>query len=125
MAKGYQANKERQEQIGSLGKALAKRAGFACEWCEGKDDLRPWDYRPDGEPSEETLALLCGRCREMAEGRRGDLHELRGIRNALWSTVPAVAEGAARVLAASREPWAREAIEESFIDEAVKVELLK
>lgn len=125
MAKGYQANRERQEQIGALGKALAKRAGFACEWCEGKDDLRPWDCRPDSEPSEETLALLCGRCREMAEGRRGDLHELREIRNALWSPVPAVAEGAARVLAASREPWVREAIEESLIDEAVKAQLLK
>jgi len=125
MAKGYQANRERQEQIGALGKALAKRAGFACEWCEGKDDLRPWDYRPESEPSEETLALLCGRCREMAEGRRGNLHELRAIRNALWSPVPAVAEGAARVLAASSEPWVREAIEESFIDEAVKAELLR
>lgn len=125
MAKGYQANRERQEQIGALGKALAKRAGFACEWCEGKEDLRPWDYRPDEEPSEETLALLCGRCREMAEGRRGDLHELREIRNALWSPVPAVAEGAARVLAKSKEAWTREAIEESFIDEAVKAELLK
>uniref|UniRef100_A0A831UF12 Uncharacterized protein n=1 Tax=Geobacter metallireducens TaxID=28232 RepID=A0A831UF12_GEOME len=125
MAKGYQANIERQEQIGALGKTLAKRAGFACEWCGGKDDLRPWDYRPDREPSEETLALLCGRCRELAEGRRGDLHELRSIRNALWSPVPAVAEGAARVLAASREPWVREAIEESLIDEAVKGELLR
>lgn len=125
MAKGYQANKERQEQIGALGKSLAKRAGFACEWCEGKEDLRPWDYRPDEEPSEETLALLCGRCREMADGRRGDLHELREIRNALWSPVPAVAEGVARVLAKSKEAWVREAIEESFIDEAVKVQLLK
>lgn len=125
MAKGYQANRERQEQIGALGKILANRAGFACEWCEGKEDLRPWDHRPDTEPSEETLALLCGCCREMAEGRRGDLHELRGIRNALWSPVPAVAEGAARVLAASRESWVREAIEESFIDEAVKAQLLK
>ncbi|ABB32888.1 hypothetical protein GeomeDRAFT_0410 [Geobacter metallireducens RCH3] len=125
MAKGYQANRERQEQIGALGKALAKRAGFACEWCEGKEDLRPWDYRPDEEPSEETLALLCGRCREMADGRRGDLHELREIRNALWSPVPAVAEGVARVLAKSKEAWVREAIEESFIDEAVKVQLLK
>ncbi|GLI39997.1 hypothetical protein KI811_02020 [Geobacter hydrogenophilus] len=125
MAKGYQANRERQEQIGALGKALAKRAGFACEWCEGKGDLRPWDYRPDEEPSEETLALLCGRCREMAEGRRGDLHELREIRNALWSPVPAVAEGAAQVLAKSKEAWIREAIEESFIDETVKAELLK
>ncbi|MBT1075612.1 hypothetical protein [Geobacter grbiciae] len=125
MAKGYQANRERQEQVGALGKALAKRAGFACEWCEGKEDLRPWDYRPDEEPSEETLALLCGRCREMADGRRGDLHELREIRNALWSPVPAVAEGVARVLAKSKEAWVREAIEESFIDEAVKAQLLK
>lgn len=124
MAKGYQANRERLEQIGLLGKALAKRAGFACEWCEGKDDLRPWDYRPEDDPSEETLALLCGRCRALAEGRRGDAHELRGIRNALWSQVPAVAEGAARVLATSREPWAREAIEESLIDETVKAEIL-
>lgn len=124
MAKGYQANRERQEQIGLLGKALAKRAGFVCEWCEGKDDLRPWDYRPEDEPSEETLALLCGRCRELAEGRRGDAHELRGIRNALWSQVPAVAEGAARVLAKSRESWVREAIEESLIDEAAKAEIL-
>ncbi|BBA69655.1 hypothetical protein [Geobacter sulfurreducens] len=124
MAKGYQANRERLEQIGLLGKALAKRAGFACEWCEGKDDLRPWDYRPDDEPSEETLALLCGRCRELAGGRKGDAHELRGIRNALWSQVPAVAEGAARVLARSREPWVREAIEESLIDETVKAEIL-
>ncbi len=124
MAKGYQANRERMEQIGSLGKALAKRAGFACEWCEGKENLRPWDYRPDAEPSEDTLALLCSRCRELAEGRKGDPHELRGIRNALWSQIPAVAEGAARVLAKSREPWVREAIEESLIDEAVKAELL-
>ncbi|RNC64959.1 MAG: hypothetical protein ED859_18015 [Desulfuromonadales bacterium] len=125
MAKGYQANRERMEQVGVLGKVLAKRAGFACEWCEGKGDLRPWDYLPDAEPSEETLALLCSRCRELADGRKGDAHELRGIRNALWSQVPAVAEGAARVLAKSREPWVREAIEESLIDEAVKAELLR
>jgi protein PhnA len=43
----------------------------------------------------------------------------------LWSDIPAVAEGAARVLAQCREAWAREAIEESFIDDALKAELLK
>lgn len=125
MAKGYHANRERLELIASYGKALAKRAGFACEWCEGKDDLRTWDQRPDTEPSEESLALLCGRCRTLAEGGKADPNELRSIRNALWSNVPAVAEGVARVLAKSREPWVREAIEESLIDEAVKAELLK
>ena len=124
MAKGYQANRERLELIGSLGKALAKRAGFRCEWCEGSSDLRPWDYRPEAEPAEEGLALLCGRCRELAGGGKADVNELRSLRNALWSQVPAVAEGVARVLARSREPWAREAIEDSFNDEELKRQLL-
>ena len=125
MAKGYDSHQERLATISALGKGLAKRAGFACEWCGGKGELRPWDYRPDAEPEESGLALLCGRCREWADGRKADPNELRSLRNALWSDVPAVAEGVARVLARSREPWVREAIEESFIDEQVKAELLK
>jgi hypothetical protein len=124
MAKGYQANRERQEEVNALGKGIGKRAGFACEWCAGKDDLRLWDYKPEQEPAPETLALLCGRCRGWADGRTATSDELRAIRNALWSDVPAVAEGAARVLARCKEPWAREAIEESFIDEGVKAELV-
>jgi hypothetical protein len=124
MARGYQENRERQEAVSYLGKSLAKRARFRCEWCGETTDLRPWDHRPEQEPSEETLALLCGRCREWAGGRPASPVELRAIRDALWSDVPAVAEGAARVLARCREPWAREAIEDSLIDDAVKQELL-
>ncbi|OGU15503.1 MAG: hypothetical protein A2076_12590 [Geobacteraceae bacterium GWC2_53_11] len=125
MAKGYQGNKERLEEISSFGKTISKRAGFACEWCGSKDDLRVWDHNPDTSPAPETLALLCGQCREWAGGRKAAADELRSIRNALWSDIPAVAEGAAGVLAQCKEPWAREAIEESFIDDAVKVALLK
>ena len=125
MAKGYQANKERQQELQSFGKSVGKRAGFKCEWCESKDDLRLWDYQPDLSPDMDSLALLCQNCRELADGRRAELNELRSIRNALWSNVPAVAEGAARVLAQCKETWAREAIEESFIDDAVKATILK
>lgn len=125
MAKGYLAHKERQEEISAYGKAVGKRGGFTCEWCERKEGLRLWDGQPDQPPSMDTLALLCQRCREWADGRKAEPDELRSIRNALWSDVPAVAEGAARVLAQCREPWVREAIEESFIDDAVKAGLLK
>jgi protein PhnA len=125
MAKGYQANKERQEELQSFGKSVGKRAGFKCEWCDSKDDLRLWDYQPDLSPDMDSLALLCQNCRELADGRRAELNELRSIRNALWSNVPAVAEGAARVLAQCKEAWAREAIEESFIDDTVKATILK
>ena len=125
MAKGYQGNKERLEEISSFGKAIGKRAGFKCEWCESKDDLRVWDYKPDSPPNMETLALLCQRCREWAAGRKASPDELRSIRNAIWSNIPSVAEGAARVLVQCKEPWAIEAIEESFIDDYVKTEILK
>jgi protein PhnA len=125
MAKGYQGNKERLAEIASFGKAVGKRAGFKCEWCESKDDLRVRDHNPDISPAMDTLVLLCERCREWADGRKAAPDELRAIRNALWSNIPSVAEGAAGVLAQCKEPWVREAIEESFIDDAVKTRLLK
>jgi len=125
MSKGYKANKERQDDINNFGKSIGKRAGFKCEWCESKEDLRVWDYQPDLSPNMETLALLCQRCRDWADGRKTTPNELRSIRNALWSNVPAVAEGAARVLGQCKESWAREAIEESFIDDDIKTEIFK
>lgn len=124
MAKGYQANRERLESISILGKAIGKRAAFKCEWCEGKDDLRVWDHQPDMPPSMETLAMLCQNCRNLAEGKKADVNELRAIRDALWSDIPAVAEGAAKVLVQCKEAWVREAIELSLIDDSVKEPLL-
>jgi protein PhnA len=125
MAKGYQANREHIESVNAFGKTISKRAGFCCEWCGSKDALKVWDHCPDRDPADETLALLCGRCRDLADGSHADLNELRSIRNALWSNIPSVAEGAAQVLSRCKEPWVREAIEESFIDDAVKCSLLK
>jgi hypothetical protein len=125
MAKGYQANRVHLEAIQLLGKTLGKRASFKCEWCDSKDDLRPWEYHPDNEPTIDTLALLCSRCRDLAKGSKADPNELHSIRNALWSDITAVAEGAARVLARCPETWARDAIEESCIDEQLKADLLR
>ena len=125
MAKGHQANQDRLNEISLLGKQLAKRAGFACEWCEGKDDLRPWDYAAKTEVDEANLALLCSRCRFLADGGKGDEQELYSLRNALWSDVPAIAGGAAAVLARHRVSWAREAIEESLLPDDLKQKLVQ
>ncbi len=124
MAKGSQLNKEHLEAVNQFGKTIAKRAGFRCEWCGGDQGLRLWEYQPDQEPAAENLALLCDDCRNLAGSKSADPKELRSLRNALWSDIPAVAEGAAIVLSRCKEPWAREAIEESFIDEALKERLL-
>ncbi|HIJ81276.1 MAG TPA: hypothetical protein HPP76_06180 [Desulfuromonadales bacterium] len=124
MSKGHQANKERLDEISSFGKSIGKRAGFKCEWCEDKDDLRIWDHQPDKRPNIDSLAMLCKACRDLADGRKADSDELRSIRNALWSNVPAVAEGAAKVLAQCNISWVRDAIEQSCIDDALKEQLL-
>lgn len=125
MAKGYQANKMRQETISVFSKSVGKRAGFRCEWCGSRDDLRLWDYKPEMSPNMETLALLCGRCHDLANGRHAGSDELRSLRNALWNNTPSVAEGVARVLARCPESWARAAIGDSYIDDDIKDEILR
>ena len=124
MAKGDRLHKEHLDAVSLFGKSIGKRAGFRCEWCAGGEGLRLWEYRPDREPCAENLALLCDACRALSVSKKADPRVLRSLRNALWSEVPAVAEGAAVVLARCREPWVREAIEESFIYEELKAKLL-
>jgi protein PhnA len=124
MTKGYEANKERQQAIAGFGKVLAKRAKFKCEWCDADQDPRPVDLDPAAEPSEATLALLCSACRELRPGKKMDTNRLRALSGAIWHPEPLVALGAARLLAASGEDWARDLIEDSLLDEATKAELL-
>jgi hypothetical protein len=125
MAKGLDAHKERQEAIAGFGKVLAKRAGFKCEFCEGDQDLRPVDLDPTAEPSEATLALLCEACRTLRTSKKIDTTRLRALSGAIWHPEPLVATEAARILAASREDWARQLVEDSLLDEETKAKLLK
>ena len=124
MAKGEKNHQDHLAAVQLLGKSISKRAAFRCEWCEGSEGLRLWEYQPDQEPSPENLALLCESCRDLVGAKQVDPRRLRSLRNALWSEVPAVSEGAATLLSRCKESWAREAIEESCIDQAVKDRLL-
>jgi hypothetical protein len=124
MAKGFDANRERQAAISGFGKALAKRAKFKCEWCEADEKLQPTDFDPAAEPSEATLAMLCEGCRALMGAKKVSGNEVRKLSGAIWHPEPLVAEGAAAVLARSGEDWARELVDESLLDDAVKDRLL-
>ena len=124
MSKGHQGNKKRLEAISSFARSISKRARITCELCEGTKDLQVWDYRPDLPPNMDTLALLCRNCRELAGGKMASPQELRSIRKALWSNIPAVAVGAGEILIRCNEPWVQGAISQSFMDDNIKSQLL-
>ncbi|HEX9593797.1 MAG TPA: hypothetical protein VGB12_10705 [bacterium] len=116
MAKGYEANKARQEHIASFGKELGRRAGFVCEWCGGKGDLRPQETDPVAEPEAANLLFLCADCRDLYGGARRDPERLRHMAGALWSPEPVVARSAAALLRRLGAAWAEETIELAGLD---------
>ncbi|RMF87443.1 MAG: hypothetical protein D6739_01660 [Nitrospirae bacterium] len=116
MAKGYEAHQERLAEIGRLGKELGRRAGFACEWCGAKEELRPVDTAPERPVELEALLLLCRRCRDLYGGASEPPERLRHLEGALWSGEPVVARSAARLLRRLGAAWAEEVIEQAGID---------
>lgn len=111
MAKGLEKHRERQAAIGRAGKTLARRSGRACEFCEDKGELRAFDTDPESEPSPDSLALLCARCRRLAEGEKQDPRTLRFLEGAIWNEVPAVKQTALAMLRTLTCDWAKEAVE--------------
>jgi len=116
MAKGYEANKQRQAEIQALGKELGRRAHFVCEWCGSKEGLGPVDTAPTQEPEVENLLLLCPTCRSLYGGGDEDPSRLRHLEGVLWSGEPVVARTAAALLRRLGADWAEEIIEQTGID---------
>lgn len=126
MAKGYEANQERVATIQSFGKDLARRSHSRCELCEASGvKLTAMEVPPQPrEPSLDHCVFLCGDCREAAEFpkrfRGGE--RWRCLAQTMWSEVPAVQVMAVRLLRRqSREQgWAREALDEVFLEPEVE-----
>lgn len=111
MAKGKEKHQARLAAIALLGKDLARRAKRSCELCEGKGDIRPYDTDPENEPTMDTIALLCERCRAVADGRDDPPETLRFLEGAIWSPFGGVAVTARAVLKRVDADWGRAALE--------------
>lgn len=123
MAKGKEKHEERQAALVFLGKDLARRAKSSCEVCEAAGvPLQVYEVPPaPRDPELEHCALICRRCEAALENARLDLDdaEWRCLGNTLWSGVPAVQVAVVRLLRrlAPKADWARELLEDSFLDE--------
>jgi protein PhnA len=125
MGKGYDTHQARVAALQALGKDLARRAKSKCELTGAAGvPLRPYEVPPVGaDPEIERTLLVSEHCIEMLEHpNRLKGREWQCLAEVVWSEMPAVQVVAWRMLneLAKREDWAREVIEEVFLDEEVE-----
>lgn len=125
MAKGYELHQARMMALQSMGKDLARRAKSKCE-ITGASGIPLWPYEvpPVGPtPDIDRTLLISEECHKMLE--HPDRLAGRGwqfLAEAVWSEMPAIQVVAWRMLheLAKREDWAREVLEEVFLDPEVE-----
>lgn len=126
MAKGREEHEARNTVLQSFGKDLARRAKSKCELCEASGKrLSIFEVPPVPRvPDSSRCLLLCEDCRvQVEEPRRFRPGEgWRFLCAQAWSELPMVQVVAIRLLRrmADREAWAREALDELYLDDAVE-----
>ena len=125
MAKGYEIHQARMMALQGLGKDLARRAKSKCELTGAAGvPLRPYEVPPVGEePALDRTLLISAECANMLEHpNRLAGRSWQCLAEAVWSDMPAVQVVAWRMLneLAKREGWAREVIDDVFLDPDVE-----
>ena len=125
MGKGYETHQARVMALQGLGKDLARRAKSKCELTGTAGvPLRPYEVPPVAdEPDLDRTLLISEACHAVLEHpKRLQGREWQCLAEVVWSEMPAVQVVAWRMLneLAKREDWAREVIEEVFLDEEVE-----
>lgn len=125
MGKGYETHQQRLASLQGIGKDLARRAKSKCE-LTGAAGVRllPYEVPPvANEPDLDRTLLISEACHEVLEHPK----KLAGrgwqcLAEVVWSDFPAVQVVAWRMLheLAKREDWAREALDEVFLDDEVE-----
>lgn len=125
MGKGYETHQSRVSALQSLGKDLARRAKSKCELTGAAGvPLRPYEVPPvPPMPELARTLLLSEACHTVLERPQ----QLAGrawqcLAETIWSEMPAIQVVSWRMLnhLAKREDWAREVIEEVFLDPEVE-----
>ena len=125
MGKGYETHQARVLALQGLGKDLARRAKSKCELTGAAGvSLRAYEVPPvTDEPDIERTLLISEACHEvLGHPKRLKGREWQCLAEVVWSEMPAVQVVAWRMLnhLAKSEDWAREVIEEVFLDEEVE-----
>ena len=125
MGKGFETHQARVTALQLLGKDLARRAKSKCELTGAAGvPLKAYEIPPVAtEPDLDRTLLLSEACHEALDRPE----KLTGrswqcLAEVVWSEMPAVQVVAWRMLnrLAQREDWAREVLEEVYLDPEVE-----
>jgi len=126
MAKGKEEHEARVAALNTFGKDLARRAKSKCELCErGGEKLAIFEVPPvPRDPDPDRCLLLCGDCADQAADSRRfrSGEQWRFLVGQAWNENPMVQVMAVRLLRRLQksQDWAREALEELFLDEEIE-----
>ena len=125
MAKGYELHQVLKMALQAMGKDLARRAKSRCEITGASGvPLRPYEVPPVGEtPDFDRTLLVSNAVMDVLEHpKRLAGREWQCLTEMVWSDMPAVQVVAWRMLRelATREDWAREALDEVFLDPEIE-----
>lgn len=102
--------------------AVVARSPNRCELCGASDALEVYAVHPIGALVEERCAHLCAACKADVEGSGDvDVTRLDGLKDAAWSTVPAVQVLVLRLLPRVGASWADDLLGQIYVDDEVRV----
>jgi protein PhnA len=121
MAKGYEVNKRRQEELNILGRELARRSGSKCELCLSAGvRLNVFEIPPSsGDPDSDRCVFICDACSSgIFEPVKLNDH-WRCLNDSIWSEVKPVKILSAIILKkiSDKNSWASDIMDEVYLDE--------
>jgi len=121
MAKGYEINKKRQEELNILGRELARRSGSKCELCLAAGTrLNVFEIPPvSGDPDPERCVFICDTCSGgiIEPEKHGD--HWRCLNESIWSEVKPVKIISVIILKkiSGKTSWAGDILDEVYLEE--------
>jgi len=121
MAKGYEINKKRQDELSVLGRELTRRSGSKCELCHsGGVKLNVFEIPPvSGDPDSERCVFLCDTCSSgIANPAKLDDH-WHCLNESIWSETRPVKILSVILLKkiSAQKLWAGNLLENLYLDE--------
>lgn len=126
MSTGFQGKFHRQNVLHCFAKELVRRSRSHCELCDKSGArLEVFEVPPlEEEPYVDGCVFICEECLKQIENPKKMVHShWRCLNNALYSEVPAVQAVSFRMLRRliiKGEHWAKELLENAYLDPEVE-----